>query len=169
MVGLTARQRAAPAATDRYAARRGVSAGGRDVAIPYTVAPGIEDDKTRYPGTQNDVLIRRDRGPHYHVSRYMPPPRTEISWTAAGPARPELGMRQVTLRPEVGASRSRFPYVPGSPTGGRHTQTPSAARQVGARYQDRYQMIPGRPDRLSPGQYSGQTYSATTRVLRRRA
>lgn len=149
---------------DRWAARRGPSAGGVDQASPRTLAPGLDTELTRYPGTVNDTLIIRDRGPWYASPRYVPPPVTWVNWTAAGPTRPELHVRNVSLRTMVGNTASRFPYLPSSPTGGMHTMvTPGVARTV-ARFVRTPQMVPGRPDRLSPGQYTGQTYSQTTRL-----
>ena len=73
-------------------------------------------------------------------------------------------MRNATLRTMVGNTRSRYPVIEGSPTTGMHTMvTPGVARTV-QRYVRTPQMVPARVDRLAPGQYSGQTYSQTTRV-----
>jgi hypothetical protein len=160
---LTRRQRSIPPA-DRWTARRLESGGGYDVASPRTLAVGMEDDSARYPGTVFDGQICRDRGPYYAAPRFIPPPITWISWTAAGPTRPELGMRQATLREMVGNTRSRFPVVPGAPTTGMHTMIPAGVARTVPRYVTTQQMVPARVDRLAPGQYSGQTYSQTTRV-----
>ena len=84
---LTQRQRTAPP-IDRWSARRGESAGGYDQTSPRTLAPGLDTELARYPGTVNDGQIMRDRGPFYMAPRYLPPPVTWISWTAAGPTRP---------------------------------------------------------------------------------
>lgn len=162
MSAVQARQRTAPP-IDRWSARRSESAGGVDVASPRTLAPGLETELARYPGTVNDDLIVRDRGPYYQRPRFTPPPVTWISWTQAGPLRPELGMRDSSYRRMVGNTRSRFPVVD-SPTTGMHTMvTPGVARTV-RRFVATPQMVPARADRLSPGQYSGQTYSQTTRL-----
>lgn len=160
---LTQLQRSAPPA-DRWHARRLESAGGYDTTSPRTLAPGIENDLARYPGTVYDTEIVRDRSPFYQRSRFIPPPVTWISWTAAGPVRPELHMRCATLRTMVGNSESRYPVVPGSPTTGMHTMTPSGVSRTIPRYVETPQMTAARQFRLAPGQYSGQTYSQTTRL-----
>lgn len=163
MPGMTRRQRTAPP-MDRWSARRGESAGGYDQASPRTLAAGLDTELERYPGDYFDGQIQRDRGPFYMQPRYIPPPVTWVSWTAAGPTRPELHMRNATLREMVGNTRSRFPVVPGAPTTGMHTMvTPGVARTV-QRYVTTPQMTGARIDRLKPGQYAGQTYSQTTRV-----
>jgi hypothetical protein len=128
-----------------------------------TLAPGLTDDKARYPGAPFDGLILRDRMPWFRQSRYVPPPVTWVNWTAAGPVRPELHMRQTSYRRERGTSMSRFPVMPGSPTGGMHTSMPGpgVTRSV-ARYVQTPQMRAARTDRLQASQYSGQTYSQTT-------
>lgn len=157
---LTQRQRAPvpmPAAP-----RRGRSGGGYDYASPATLAPGLETELARYPGTTGDSTLRRDRGPWYPRVMVRPPGDGWVNWTAAGPARPELAMRSTTWRPEAGASRSRFPVVPSAPTGGMHTMvTPGVARTV-PRYVQTQQMTAARPDRLSAARYAGQSYSQTT-------
>ncbi len=155
-------QRQAPPA-DRWHARRLESAGGYDVAVPRTLAVGIDDERARYPGTVFDTEIMRDRGPYYQQARFIPPPVTWISWTAAGPIRPELNMRNVTLRTMVGNDTSRFPVI-NSPTTGMHTMGPSGVARTVPRYVETPQMTAARQFRLSPGQYSGQTYSQTTRL-----
>jgi hypothetical protein len=159
---LSYRQRdEAPA--DRRSARRLESGGGYDQPSPRTLAVGIEDERARYPGTVNDSLIVRDRGPYYHQPRYIPPPVTWISWTKAGPWRPELNMRCATLRTMVGNSESRYPVID-SPTSGMHTMGPAGTARTLPRYVQTQQMVPERQFRLAPGQYSGQTYSQTTRI-----
>lgn len=144
--------------------RRGEAAGGYDTTSPRTLAPGIDNELARYPGTAFDQRVRRDRGPFYQRPTYLPPPQTWVNWTAAGPPRPELHMRNATLRTMVGTSASRFPTVAGSPTGGMHTMTPSGVSRTVPRYVSTPQMTAARQMRLSPGQYSGQTYSQTTRL-----
>lgn len=158
------RQRTAPP-IDRSTARRGPSSGGRDTPNPRTLAPGMTDDRARYNGASFDGRIVRDRTPYYEHPRYIPPPRTWINWTMAGPIRLTLAMRQATWRKMVGTDRSRYPVVQGAPTTGMHTMTPAAADRTVARYQRiPARMLPARVDRLSPARYSGQTYSATTTV-----
>lgn len=159
---LTGRQRTAPP-LDRWSTRRGHARGGYDTTAPRTLAPGIDNELERYPFTEGARTVR-DKGPFYTAPRYVPPPDTWVDWTEAGPARPELHVRNSTWRPEVGASRSRFPYVEGSPTGGMHTMGPAGVARTVARYVETPQMSAARINRLSPGQYSGQTYSQTTRL-----
>lgn len=159
---LTQRQRTAPP-IDRWSARRLESAGGIDTAVPRTLAPGIDNTLCRYPGTQFDGQIVRDRGPYYQQAMYLPPANNWVSWTAAGPPRPELHVRQATLREMVGNTRSRFPVI-NSPSTGMHTQIPSGVSRTAPRYVETRQMVPGRYDRLRPSQYTGQTYSQTTQI-----
>lgn len=160
--GVQDRQRTAPP-IDRWSARRMEAAGGYDTTSPRTLAPGIENDLARYPGTVYDTEIIRDRGPYYQRPVYLPPPVTWISWTAAGPPRPELHMRNSTLRELVGNSASRFPVV-NTPTTGMHTSTEAGVARTVPRFVETPQMTTARQFRLSPGQYSGQTYSQTTRL-----
>lgn len=159
---LSARQRA-KIPIDRWSARRSTASGGIETAMPMTLANGIENNYARYPATVYDGLIRRDRGPYFAAPRYIPPPVTWISWTAAGPTRPELGMRNVTLREMVGNTRSRFPVIPNAPTKGMHTMTPRGRSDVPDRYVVTAQMVPGRYDRLANSVYAGQTFSQTTK------
>lgn len=160
---LTYRQRAAPP-IDKAHGRRGPSTGGYDATSPRTLTNGIENEFERYPATVFDSQILRDRGPFYEQPRYVPPPVTWISWTAAGPTRPELHMRNATLRMMQGNTTSRYPVVIDAPTKGMHTMLPGpGAQRTTARYVQTPQMVPGRFDRLAAGQYSGQTYSQTTR------
>lgn len=157
---MSTRQRTAPP-MDRWSARRNESGGGIDTADPRTLAVGIEDERARYPGTSFDSEILRDRGPFYQSPRYLPPGVSWLSWTAAGPTRPELHMRNATVRDMVGNSRSRFPVI-NSPTTGMHTMGPSGQARTLPRYVETPQMSAARINRLSPGQYTGQTYSQTT-------
>lgn len=163
---LSDRQRA-PIVVDRSHARLGTSAGGVDRAHPMTLAAGLVDQQARYPATLFDRLIRRDRGPYFQKARVIPPGNAWVSWTGAGPARPELHARNQTWRREVGSSNSRFPVVD-SPTTGMHTMTPSTVARTLPRYVETQQMLPPRQNRLSNARYSGQTYSQTTVVQGRR-
>jgi hypothetical protein len=147
---------------DRWSTRRGLSGGGVDVAVPRTLAPGLDNQMARYPFNEGTRTVR-DRGPFFSAPRFIPPPNNWVDWTGAGPARPELHVRQATWRPEVGSSRGRFPVVD-SPTGGMHTMGPSAVARSYPRYVETPQMRGARINRLSPGGYSGQTYSQTTRI-----
>lgn len=161
---LTVRQRQAPP-IDRWSARRKESGGGEGPMGRRVLVAGIEDEQSRYPGTEFDTEIRRDRGPYFAHPQYIPPPVTWISWTAAGPTRPELGMRNMTYRSMSGNTESRYP-VANTPTTGLHSNPPPAAAANVARFvgSGLPQMTYARVDRLSPGQYSGQTYSQTTRL-----
>lgn len=160
---MTSRQRSAPP-IDRRTPRRGESGGGYDVVEgPRTLAPGIENDLMRFPGTVFDGGIRRDRGPFFEQPQYIPPPVTWISWTDAGPRRPELHMRNVTYRNLVGNSKSRYPVVD-SPSTGMHSMGAAGTARTSQRYVTTPQMRTARQNRISPGQYAGQTYSQTTRL-----
>jgi hypothetical protein len=162
-LALTRRQRTAPP-SDRMAARRMEAGGGYDqVEGPRTLAAGIVDTRSRYPGTAFDQRVFRDRQPFYAQPHYTPPPITWISWTAAGPTRPELHMRNATWRNLAGNSKSRYPVID-SPTTGMHTMGPAGTERTMARYVTTPQMVGERQMRLSPGQYTGQTYSQTTRI-----
>lgn len=162
---MTARQRATPPA-DKWHNRRGVSGGGYDTAIPLTLAPGMENEQARYPNmtTQDDVSYQR--GPFYSAECRSPVGNGWVDWTAAGPPRAELHMRCWTWREEEGTSASRYPYIPSSPTGGRHTMTPTAVTRTMPRFVESGlpQMTSARVDRLSSARYAGQSYSQTTAV-----
>lgn len=162
---LSARQRSAPPIDKRHA-RRGPAGGGYDTSRPLTLAPGLETELARYPGTTGDSAITRDRRPFYSHTEYVPPPVTWVNWTAAGPQRAELHMRTVDLRRERGTSAGRYPYVPSSPTGGMHTMTPGVPSLTQQRYVGAGlpQMRGARINRLAPARYSGQSYSQTTSV-----
>jgi len=160
---LTSRQRTAPP-IDRWSARRGESGGGYETPDPRTFAVGLEDELARYPGTVFDSQVMRDRQPWMHRETYIPPPVTWVNWTAAGPTRPELHMRNSTFRVLSGTSRSRYPTVD-TPSNGMHTMIPlpGVAKNV-ERYVTTPQMVGARPFRLSPARYDGQTYSMTTKL-----
>jgi hypothetical protein len=159
---LTSMQRAAPP-IDRWSARRLESAGGYEVADPRTLAVGLEDEKARYPGDEFDSEIVRDRHSYYQQPRMPRVGDGWVNWTAAGPLRPELHQRSVSWRNMVGNSASRFPVV-ATPTTGMHTMGPSGVARTVPRFVTTPQMTAARPFRLSPGQYSGQTYSQTTKI-----
>lgn len=140
------------------------SAGGYDTTHPLTLAPGLETELPRYPGTVFDGQVIRDRMPWYSVSVRSPVGDSWVDWTAAGPPRAELHMRTTEWREESGASRSRYPYIPGSPTGGMHTMTKSGVDRTLPRYVETPQMTGARINRLSSSRYSGQSYSQGTAV-----
>ena len=162
MSDLGRRQRTAPP-IDRWHYRRLESGGGYDVASPRTLAPGLENTVTRFDGALFDTKIQRDRGPYYPRPMYMPPGDGWVNWTAAGPIRPELGMRCATLRTMQGNTMSRYPVID-SPSTGMHTMGPAGTQRTADRYVQTPQMLAARYDRLRPGQYSGQSYSQTTRI-----
>lgn len=148
---------------DRWSARRLESGGGYDTATGRTLAPGIDNELTRYPGTVYDDDVTRDRHPYYQRATYMPPGNGWVNWTAAGPPRPELHMRNATLRTMVGNTESRYPVV-NSPSTGMHTEIPSGVSRTVPRFVTTPQMTAARQFRLRPGQYAGQTYSQTTQI-----
>lgn len=161
---LTFLQRRTPPANDRVTTRRTIeSSGGREKADPRTLAVGIDDFHSRYPGTVYDSQLVRDRGPYYQADRIIPPGNNWVSWTAAGPQRPELHMRNVTFREMQGNTTSRYP-VANTPSGGLHTMTPPGVAYTVPRYVTTPQMTGARVNRLLPGQYRGQTYSQTTQI-----
>lgn len=161
--GLTQRQRTPPP-IDRWSARRGPSSGGYDFTVGRTLAPGIDDERDRTPPGALDRGVMWDRTPWMHREERSPVGDGWVNWTAAGPVRAELHMRNMTYRREAGSDHGRFPYVPGSPTGGMHTMYPGAVRRTVPRYQDTPQMRGARTDRLSPARYTGQTFSQTTEM-----
>lgn len=158
---LTARQRTAPP-MDRWHNRPDNAAGGYEFADPRTLAPGLETELARYPGAVYDGRVIRDRWPYYQRPRMTEPGDSWVNWTEAGPRRPELHMRNQTWRNMVGNSESRYPFIAGAPTGGRHTMGPPGVARTVDRYVTVPQMTSARPFRLAPGQYANQTYSQTT-------
>lgn len=157
-------QRQLPPA-DRHTLRRGQSSGGpAREPRPLTLARGMDTELTRDVGTTNDGGIRRDRMPYYAAPRLIPPGQNWVDWSGAGPTRPELHMRQTSWRREVGSSRSRYPVIADSPTGGLHTMTPGVAQRAYERYGQTDQMRAAPYNRLCHSQYSGQTYSQITVV-----
>jgi len=163
---LTARQRATPPLGDHHPRRAHSSGGDAPGGIPRTIAPGTDNDLARYPGTVFDARDRRDRTPWYDRDYYLPPAQSWVSWTAAGPARPELHMRAVpALRQMSGNSQSRGYHDPNNYQRGLHTNPAVGVTRTTARYlSGNPQMAAGRFERLQGGQYSGQSYSQTTRT-----
>jgi hypothetical protein len=162
---LSARQRATPPA-DRWHLRRGLSAGGYDTTHPMTLAPGMENDLPRYPGTVYDGGVDRERQPYYHVETKSNVGDGWVNWTAAGPPRAELHMRTTEYRRESGYGSRRFPFIPSSPTGGMHTMTPTSTAYTMPRYVSGQipQMTAARINRLAAARYAGQSYSQSTAV-----
>lgn len=168
MTTLRQRQRApVPFPTlEREGIRHAQSLGGAVAALPRRTvaaqAAQLETD-TRYPGDANDDRIRRDRIPWYPSDQRSGVGTGEVDWTAAGPARPELHMRNVTVRRMAGTDQTRALANPVDPTVGLHTNP--AIRPSGnlQRYAAGVPVMrPARTDRLSPARYNGQSYSQTT-------
>lgn len=162
---LSARQRSVPPPDThirRAHSRGGWAAGGR---ARGPLVSGMEDEQARYPGTFFDRRTQRDRGPWYPIDYYVPQGNSWVNWTAAGPPRPELHMRNVTYRPEVGSSQTRAFRDPNNPQRGLHTNPVNGVARTLQRYvSGNPQMRPGRVDRLTNAQYTGQSYSQTTRL-----
>lgn len=161
------RQRMPVPAVRQGGIRRGNSLGGANADLPRSTsgaqAAAMADDP-RYPGAVNDGQIMRDRTPWFST----PSPRRGVGtgapdWSLSGPPRPELHMRNVTVRTMAGTSRTRALLNPLDPTVGLHSQTPRKPAGNLQRYQAGGDAIrPGRLNRLSPARYVGQSYSQTT-------
>lgn len=112
------------------------------------------------PGYTNDTLIQRLRIYMFRRAYYIPPAlgAGDLSWTAAGPIRDLPTTRfNRNLRPIVGGSHAdRW---------GMHTNLPTG-QQAGNALPGKKRMVPGRQNRLTVQRYRGQSYSATTTVLR---
>lgn len=148
-------------------ARRGNSLGGAVAALPRRTVgaqAAAADDDPRYPGNHADGAIRRDRIAWYPTDRMSGVGSGTVSWSAAGPPRPELHMRNVTVRRMAGTSQTRALTDPRDRSIGLHTKTPVRPMGNLTRYADGRgaTMRPGRTDRLSPAVYTGQSYSQTT-------
>lgn len=146
--------------------RRQNSLGGAVACLPGRTEGGqwaALNDDPRYPGYLNDDQIRRDRTVWYPTDGRSGVGTGEVDWTAAGPPRPELHTRNVTVRLMAGNSQSRAFADPRDPTVGLHTNPTIKPSGNLLRYQaGGPAMQPGRQDRLSPARYSGQSYSQTT-------
>lgn len=186
---LTDRQRA-PVPFNRRPVRRRNSVGGETPElIRRTLVDGMDGEGTRYPGTTNDTGITRQKTPWYPSDSYTPAGNSWVSWTAAGPPRPELHMMNQTYRMMQGNSRTsnllspapgQVETAPGyrslpdgriiQPTHtvrvGLHTDPKRAALVTVQRYttSGNPQMRKPRQDRLRSGQYTGQSFSQTTRI-----
>lgn len=151
LAGQRGRQKRAPAASTL--ARR-------------TLAHGIEDEDTRYPGMGNDGKIRRGNTP-FTTAQYRHGAGTGmVDWTACGPVRPELHVRQeFALRTMAGTSHTRYLASPADPRNGLHSTPPRSAEGNSQRIAAGQATIrPGRQNRLTTARYTGQSYSQTTRV-----
>lgn len=181
-----------PVAFNRWAARRGPSGGG---PVPWRTAWAEPingaSSFARMPGDLLDGAISRERMPWVHQSSYTAPDFL-VSWTAAGPARKSLHMRDVTIRTMAGTSNTRaqdpIPSGPGIQDGlgslpagirqlnsagitvptddtphGLHTRVRGSRPQSFTRHiAGPAQMLPGRQNRLSNSRNRGQSYSQTT-------
>lgn len=178
-----------PVPFNRQPVRRRNSKGG-DVPLltRRTLVAGMDGESTRFPGTTNDTGIRRQQQPWYPSTQYTPAGNSWVNWTAAGPIRAELHMRDTSFRTMVGTSRTRNLQNPGGDTTevapgyrsmpdgrivqpthrvsvGLHTDPKRSAKITVERYTNQNaRMTTARQDRLRSGQYTGQSYSQTTRV-----
>ena len=142
------------------------SAGAVTPLFRRTIANGVDNEATRYNGAVNDDQIQRGNTPWYPLDNMHGAGTGMVNWTAAGPPRPELHMRQqFALRVMAGTSRTRALPSPVDPTIGLHS-TPPKPREMGnvQRIKAKAPTIrTGRQNRLSAARYSGQSYSQTTR------
>jgi hypothetical protein len=151
---------------ERAGIRRGNSLGGAVADNPrFTAgaqAAAMADDP-RYIGNVNDSQIRRDRTSYFQTNARSGVGTAEVDWTAAGPARPELHSRNVTVRTMAGTSQTRAFASPFDPSIGLHTNPSVKPSGNIERYRAGAAAMRGtRTDRLSPARYSGQSYSQTT-------
>lgn len=178
-----------PVPFDKRPVRRRNSTGGEPRQLfRRTLVAGMDGESTRFPGTVNDTTIRRQQMPWYPMANYTPAGDSWVNWTAAGPPRPELHMRDATYRLMEGNSQTRnllnptpglavtAPGYRSMPDGrivqptttirvGLHTDPKRAARITVERYTNKNpKMTTARQDRLRSGQYNGQSYSQTTRI-----
>lgn len=178
-----------PVPFNRKPPRRRNSRGGDPPEIVrQTLVAGMDGESTRYPGTSNDGRIVRQQMPWYPSAQYTPAGDSWVNWTAAGPPRPELHMRDYTFRIMQGTSRTRNLQNPAGDTTttapgyrslpdgrivqpihkvsvGLHTDPARVGLITVQRYTNRNpRMTTARQDRLRSGQYTGQSFSQTTRV-----
>lgn len=134
--------------------------------IRRTLAPGMDNELTRFPGTVNDTTIQRDKGPWIPVDNLRGAGNGWYDWTAAGPPRPEIHQRNITLRTMQGNSRTRQLQNPRDPWIGLHSTPANYKAGVNQRWinPQNPRMRKPRQDRLSNARYTGQSYSATTRT-----
>jgi hypothetical protein len=147
-------------------ARSGEAPGGAVAPNPRFTTGGqaaaVADDP-RYYGATNDSQIRRDRTPFFPSKARSGVGTAEVDWTMAGPNRPELHVRNVTVRVMAGTSQTRAFANPLDPSVGLHSNPKARPSGNIERFKaGAAGMKPGRRDRLSPARYSGQSYSQTT-------
>lgn len=145
--------------------RKDSTGGANQVLIRRTLVDGMEGESTRFPGTINDTTISRIKTPWFSIPTYIPAGQSWVNWTEAGPVRPELHMRNYTMRTMEGTSATRFLPNPRDPRQGLHTDPKVALAVSAARVRNGLpRMTTARQDRLRSGQYTGQSYSQTTRI-----
>lgn len=146
--------------------RRDSRGGPTPTLVRRTLAKGMDNESTRFSGTTNDTTIQRDKGPWLPSDNLRGAASGWYDWTAAGPPRPEIHQRNVTLRIMAGTSRSRNLQNPRDWRVGLHSMPVPGAVGPHQRFLDPLnpRMRKPRQDRLSNGQYAGQSYSATTRT-----
>lgn len=144
---------------DQRTLRRG-DAGGGPPAIGRVRGGRPPVELVQGPAVANRSMETetRMRGAYWRTGNYIPA-RDPLRWTEAGPIRPDMHMATYTYRRWSGGSHSDRE--------GLHTGTPvplTAARGKGSG-KPRTMARPRR-SALTVQRYRGQTYSATTRVLR---
>jgi len=185
---LSQRQRTPPPFNSRPVRRRNSRGGDVPVLVRRTLVDGMDGEATRFSGTTNDTEIHRQQMPWFPSDNYVAAGQSWVNWTAAGPCRPELHMRDATYRLMQGNSRTRNLQNPGGDTTevapgyrslpdgriiqpthrvsvGLHTDPKRSALITVQRYTNKNpKMTTARQDRLRSGQYTGQSYSQTTRI-----
>lgn len=147
-------------------ARLDSSQGGAVADLPRQTLGGqaaaIADDP-RYIGDVNDSQIRRDRTPWFPTKAVSGVGTGTVNWSENAPYRPELHMRDVTIRRMAGTDQTRAFANPVDPSVGLHTNPKVRPSGNLERYgAGGAVMKNGRNDRLSPARYNGQSYSQTT-------
>lgn len=101
---------------NRLGVRRGNSTGGAAFTrTTWAQAVGVENPIRRMPENTLDGAIRRERMPFFRAGYYIAPDFL-VSWTECGPARPALGLRNVTVRRQQGTDNTRgLDPVPAGP------------------------------------------------------
>ncbi len=154
----------------RHAAGSGVggppSPPGVGRLIPRWSDPG---PLTREQANPNEQSIQHERTPWYDQDYMTSNHDTLVNWTDCGPIRPSLHMRQETINRQVGTSATRnFDPRPIQAFGsqdqghGMHTNPEAYKQSTNRNFRSKVQQQPARINRLSPGVYTGQSYSQTT-------
>ena len=129
------------------------SSGGPPVSHPRAVSHDVIKTNTHALGTLFDTLIRKARGAYYRKPDYIQQGQVLVSWTAAGPLRPEMHMRARNLRHEEQAHTIE----------GLHTNPPVAVAGTNRLIVNRPGMRPARQNRNTVANFRGQSFSQTTR------